>query len=549
MRVSVPVIVKDPVVTSYKDVEPTEQVTVDAEAFLDGPVSPRVAVLDFVPENGALAPPARFIAPKGRAIRGSYELPRPVSMGTAEVDPVATAVSVFGAVHKTIEMFEESDALGRRVDWAFDGPQLLVVPRAGQMANAYYERDSHSLQFFQFADPTRAGHWIRTANSQDIVAHETAHALLDGIAPDLYSAISPQSLAIHEAVADLASLLVSLRCRELTERVLRDTRGRIDDSNAFSGLAEQFALALDPDRHYLRNLNNITTIRDVPGHDPHELSTVLSGAFYRVLVLTYDDLRDGDGVAPKVLFEAAEQIKRMLFRGLDYLPPGDVNFADVVRAVLAADEASHPDNPQVRTRFVEECVTRGIAPGRRALGVRTDFEHRAVREADIPALIGSNFVAYRFAQSNREWLKIPRDTPFEVRPRLDVTKKYYHHDGERMVRELLFKVSWSQTEANGSAGGLPARRRYRAGTTLAIGLDRAQGPYVRALLTSTRFQPDRDATDTLLKNLIESEQLHVSAAPAGRPSQLHGAIDADVSSGVLHVHGMARMLHVTARSR
>jgi hypothetical protein len=208
MQVRVPVIVKDPLVTDRKDIEPTELITVEADVFLDGPVAPRVAVLDFEPGSGALASPARFTAPKARARIGSYEVPHPVSMGNLAVDPVATAVSVFGAVHKTIGMFEEQDALGRPVDWAFDAPQLLVVPRAGEMANAYYERESHSLEFFFFADPTRADRLIHTANSQDIVAHETAHALLDGIAPDLYSAISPQSLAIHEAVADLASLLV-----------------------------------------------------------------------------------------------------------------------------------------------------------------------------------------------------------------------------------------------------------------------------------------------------------------------------------------------------
>jgi hypothetical protein len=150
MQVSVPVIVKDPVVTGFNDINPTEKITVEADVFLDGPVSPRVAVLDFEPNSGALAAPARFAAPKTAAERGSYDVPHPVSMDHPDVDPVATAVSVFGAVHKTVGMFEEMDALGRPVYWAFDAPQLLVVPRAGEMANAYYERESHSLQFFFF---------------------------------------------------------------------------------------------------------------------------------------------------------------------------------------------------------------------------------------------------------------------------------------------------------------------------------------------------------------------------------------------------------------
>jgi hypothetical protein len=141
MQVRVPVIVKDPVVPQYKDVQPTEEITIEDGAFLDGPVSPRVAVLDFEPGKGTLAPPARSLAPKGRSKRGTYDVAHPVSIGAPDVDPIAATVSVFGAVHKTIALFEEPDALGRAVDWAFDAPQLLVVPRAGEMA----KRESHSV--------------------------------------------------------------------------------------------------------------------------------------------------------------------------------------------------------------------------------------------------------------------------------------------------------------------------------------------------------------------------------------------------------------------
>ena len=89
MKIRIPVIVKDPEVSEYKDVAPTELIEVEEDSFLDGPVSPRVAVLDFDPTTGQLAVSARFVAPATRAGEGSYEIPFPIQRGDQKVDHVA----------------------------------------------------------------------------------------------------------------------------------------------------------------------------------------------------------------------------------------------------------------------------------------------------------------------------------------------------------------------------------------------------------------------------------------------------------------------------
>src|SRR5262249_13458337 len=153
--------------------------------------------------------------------------------------------------------------------WAFNAPQLLVVPRAGNWANAYYERESHSLQFFFFPSARDPGLTVYTALSHDIVAHETGHAIFDGIAPDLYNAVSPQSLALHEAIADITALLMAFRLKDLRKAVLDKTGGEIDDTSAFSGIAKEFATELDPGGRqlYLRDLRNDKSLRPTAGEN------------------------------------------------------------------------------------------------------------------------------------------------------------------------------------------------------------------------------------------------------------------------------------------
>jgi hypothetical protein len=580
MKVSVPVLVKDPEVAEWKGVPLAEIFTITMEdRFLDGPVTRRVAVLDFDGKTGNLRHGARFLPPKPKRKIGRFDVPKGNNLNDLD-DPCFMQAAVFGGVYKTIAMFEEPDTLGRPITWAFPGSQLLVVPRAGDWPNAFYERDSRSLQFFYFTPPGRDKP-VFTAHSQDIIAHETAHAIIDGVAPDLYHAQHPEGLAIHEAVADLTTLLMAFRSRKLASAVLEQTGGSIKHSSAFTMVAEQFGSALRENRHALRDLRNQRKMSDpdLDKTEPHALSEVLSGALYAVVYRIHEELkgvsdeedaresslavhsefqqwkqsddpaaekaRSGDraNTSPgRALWIASERFKRTLLRGLDYLPPGEVGFADLARAILASDEASHPDSGAQREWIVDEFVRRGIVETREDLDVDTNYKHQAVRDLDLQEIMDSDWHAYRFAEKWRDLIGIPRRVPFEVRPRLKITKTYYYRDAERaQVTECLFKVCWVETEACRVGGGIPPQRHILRGSTLAIDWDKG---IVRAVVRGREGTPHQ--RDDLVRRLMEHGQLSLgkdALAPDGVPFRtiVRGDIEDD---GALRLSATTRMLHI-----
>ncbi|MCP3137068.1 gluzincin family metallopeptidase [Pyxidicoccus xibeiensis] len=600
VEVRIPVLVQDPVAAGERKLAMTEWVRVRSEdVVLDGPVSPRVAVLDLDARTGRLRRGAHYQPPEREGEPGTFRIKDLERLQAADV----IQVSVFGAVLRTLEMFEEDDALGRRVRWAFQGSQLLVVPQAGEWANAFYQRESHSLQFFYFQHALDHGRQERiyTCHSHDIIAHETAHAVLDGIAPDLHDSLSPQALALHEAVADLTAALASFRCRTLVKQVLEEQGGSIAHSGAFSAIGEQFGRALGDGRGPLRDLLNHKTLKPVPGGkpedvvtsvEPHALSQVLSGALYGVLVRLHEALKDEFArkrharaslvtptetarqvlsledappepplaragpvseqarrearrrVSGKALAVAASRLRRSLYRGLDYLPPGEVSFADLGRAIIAADAASHPTSGEQREWLCQEFVRRGIVRDARALHVRTDYAHSALAHVDLDTLATSDWAAYAFANRYRGFLRLPRSTSFHVFPRLVVEKLYYPGGSQRRrVRECIFKVSWKVNEPDMVPGhALPDWRQVTFGTTLAIDCETRR---VRALLTSDRSFTRKLERDEMLRWLLDEDLLRMGDEALGPDSRpLATAIRGEVSGGVLRVLGTAHMLHV-----
>lgn len=79
-----------------------------------------------------------------------------------------------------------------------------------------------------------------------------------------------------------------------------------------------------------------------------------------------------------------------MLRALDYLPPGEVGFADLARALLAADEASHPKSGAQREFLAQEFVRRGIIASVQELDVETNTVNAAVAVLDLNELVRSD---------------------------------------------------------------------------------------------------------------------------------------------------------------
>jgi hypothetical protein len=570
--------IQDPATARLDGLPALEGFDVDREEFLlDGPVAKRVAILDFDPQTGMLAAPVPFVAaPPGRAL-ARYQIAKPDDI----YGPDVIRVSAFATVLRTIYLFEDEDALGRPLTWAFEAPQLFIVPRAGQLENAFYERESHSIQFFFFPSPVDARQTIFTSLSRDIVSHETGHAILDGIAPDLYNCLSPQSLGLHEAVADLTALLMAFSSHTLRERVLAATGGSIRESSAFSSVAEEFGSALDSHAGYLRSLLNDKTLDPQSPNcaardEPHELSEVLSGALYTVMVKIHESLkgqlattegRTEYQVSGKALALGANRFKQMALRALDYLPPGEISFADYGRAIVAANQGVHPGDEAERGWLCEEFVRRAIVADASALDVPTNLAESPLAGIDLHTLVESDWAAYEFANRNREFLGIPPGRNFRVRPRAVVNKlSYDEHGPTAAIHEILFKVSWDRQEPNPPLMGIPPRRQVTVGTTLVI--DESTGRVWARLISDSAQLPEEAAPETagteasgaadviappeqqadrdrLLRRLVREGALKVGAqamAPNGR--WLRAAVRAETLDGLMRVRGSARLLHV-----
>ena len=371
-----------------------------------GPVGEYLEVIDVDPASRCCYAPVDLDHPHVLAQNG---------LQPSEANPQFHQQMAYAVAMRTIDFFER--ALGRRALWASRYVRdergnvleskyvrrLRIYPHAIREENAYYSssRMALLLGYFRASETTRGttlpGSRVFGAVSHDIIAHETTHALLDGLHRYYQESTNPDVLAFHEAFADIVALFQHFSMPESLLRQIKRTRGNLANESLLGELAVQFGVASGHGQALRSAIGNVkhgkwrpTSVsrhdyeRLTNDSDPHKLGALLVSAVFAAFLQIYR-LRSGDllrlatngtgvlpeGEIPDVLASrlaaeagsVARQVLNICIRALDYCPPVDITFGEYLRALITADHDLVPDDDLgYRVAFISAFRDRGIMP-------------------------------------------------------------------------------------------------------------------------------------------------------------------------------------------
>lgn len=292
-------------------------------------------------------------------------------------DPRFAQQMTYAIAMATYERFQL--ALGRLPEFApairaVGTGQLEICPHFDSDDNAYYDPDLRALCFgyakagAQAAGRLQKGAHVYTSLSHDVIIHETAHALLDGMRPLLILPSNPDVAAFHEGFADLIALLMRFRYKEVVKRGLEESNGHLD-SRLLTQFAKEWGRTGGDGRMALRQV----LLRKGEPDDPvekidlyngnkehHDLGAVLVAAVFEALSRIFEKktwrLRKIVSYAAHVQDHAIEllaneacdlagQFLNIIIRAVDYCPPCDLTFGEFLRALITADAVTVPEDP------------------------------------------------------------------------------------------------------------------------------------------------------------------------------------------------------------
>jgi len=397
-----------------------------------GPEGEYIKVIDRDPASDATYKPVDLNDPSILATDG---------LSPSESNPQFHQQMTYSVIMSTIKNFEK--ALGRKVMWSplekvvknkhtyefVD--KLYVYPHALRDQNAYYSPERKALLFGYYnATPKNAGIYlpggiVYSCLSHDIVAHETTHALLDGMYSRFMEMTHPDVAGFHEGFSDIVALLQHFTHPEIVRNQIRKVRGELNTENLLAKMAVEFGQSTgeysslrdaigysDKDGKWIRNKPSTKDYDSML--ECHDRGALLVSTIFDAFLAIYENrtadlVRIGTGgtgilvpgeIHPDLVKRLADEASKvashvlnMCVRALDYCPPVDLNYGDYLRALITADkELVEDDVHNYRIAFINAFRKRGIFPeGVSNLSVEMLCYQDLQDQADKQAFSKSNF--------------------------------------------------------------------------------------------------------------------------------------------------------------
>jgi hypothetical protein len=500
-------------------------IPVPFEPLRPGPLGERIAVVDYDGARDCFYPPVDLNDPLLVVSEG---------LEPRDSDPRFHQQMVYAVVSRTLRTFDR--ALGRAVRFRRRGSdrgragQLRVYPHGVNEANAYYSRELHALVFGYFpaelgdAGPSIPGQPVFTCLSHDIIVHEACHAIIDGMRQYFLEPTNRDSLAFHEAFADIVALLQHFTFREPLLETIQRTGGHLYrshlepelesdlegvaegsgavESNPLVDLALQFGESLGT-RKALRSAIGVEPRKSDLDRvmEPHARGAILVAAifeaFFRVYARRTRDLFRLAGVGPRHRGELhpdlaqrlcsettalADQFLQLCIRAIEYCPPVDLEFGDFLRALVTVHaRLDQDDRDGFREALIRAFVRRGMFPP----DVRSMSESELVWKAPPEAITAPQELMdalralpiergdiavqlYKFCARHRDAFGLSRDARIAIRSFHDMFKHPVRLLGAEFEDAQDFVCELTQTMEVPAFARSNVTMKVRGGTTLVM---------------------------------------------------------------------------------
>lgn len=273
--------------------------------------------------------------------------------------PESDCAHTYAVVRMTLTMYERANG-GKPLPWAWNSSSntdpVICHPRAGYGANAYYSRSAKALKFLYFK-PSGWTKTVHTCRSLDIVAHETGHAVLDGLKPGwLGWGNPPQTGGLHESFGDLSAIFLALSQLDQVEALIAMTKANLHLKNFLAKVAEEFGAALGRPMG-LRNADNNLKLSEV-SNQVHDISKVFTGGIYDVMadIFEFQKRRQYRTKDPAhILLEVNQHMCKLVFSALLKAPDSRATYSDVVNAMLSISQSQ--GDPGIYRTFIRNHFT------------------------------------------------------------------------------------------------------------------------------------------------------------------------------------------------